>query len=112
MPWVKGLPALYKRAQTIEAELARITDQLQGLGFNEIFDDDAPPPLPLPPLPQSKYRGVSWFKKRGKWGAVINDTKLGPFKGLGCFKKQKDAARAFDKAARKRGYASEKLNFP
>ena len=45
----------------------------------------------------SKYRGVSWHKKSGRWRATI---KLqGQKLQIGAYKDQEEAARAFDGAA-------------
>ena len=57
----------------------------------------------------SQYRGVSWNKKDKKWQSMIFSK--GKAIWLGYFKKQEDAARAYDAAAiRERGHKA-KLNF-
>ena len=57
----------------------------------------------------SQYRGVSWNKKDKKWQSMIFSK--GKAIWLGYFKKQDDAARAYDAAAiRERGHKA-KLNF-
>jgi hypothetical protein len=112
MSLIEDLQYLYSRAQTLEAELASVTEQLQGLGFNVVFDD-APSPLPSPPppLPKSRFRGVSWHRKGRKWQAQRAASKAGPAKYLKHFVSEEAAALAWDKEARKRGLVN-KLNFP
>ena len=51
------------------------------------------------PGTSSKYRGVFWFKNDMVWGACIKVNGLK--KHLGCFALEKDAAFAYDAAARK-----------
>ena len=47
----------------------------------------------------SKYRGVDWYRAHQKWRAQINYR--GRFYHLGYFYSEKDAARAYDVAAKK-----------
>jgi hypothetical protein len=58
----------------------------------------------------SKYRGVSFNKFSGKWGAVISFHYKQ--KWLGRFDNEVDAAKAYDKAARKYYKDFARLNFP
>jgi hypothetical protein len=48
----------------------------------------------------SIYKGVSWYAPGKKWRAVIYIEK-GQRKSLGYFKREEDAARAYDEAAKK-----------
>jgi hypothetical protein len=57
----------------------------------------------------SKYRGVSFNKFSGKWGAVISWRHKQMW--LGRFENEIDAARAYDKAARKYHKDFARLNF-
>jgi hypothetical protein len=57
----------------------------------------------------SRYRGVSWHKKSGRWQAVIkNREKL---EWLGNFSSQKEAAHAYDKRAKQLYGKFASLNF-
>ena len=63
-----------------------------------------------PRSPASSYRGVTCYKRTGRWEAHIWDS--GRQRHLGSFGTAHDAARAYDKVAIKfRGWGSE-LNFP
>ena len=57
----------------------------------------------------SKYKGVFWNKRRKRWFARINAD--GKLIHLGSFKKEKEAARAYDEAARKWHKGFARLNF-
>jgi len=57
----------------------------------------------------SKYRGVNWNKQRKKWFALINYNKKEKF--IGAFKDEKQAAKAYDKAAKKYHGEFASLNF-
>lgn len=46
----------------------------------------------------SKYKGVSWMPKKGKWRAYI--TVNGKFHSLGSFLSEEDAAKAYNEAAK------------
>ena len=59
---------------------------------------------------KSKYKGVYWKPRIKKWVAQIGvDKKV---IHLGCFEKEKDAARAYDQAAKKYHKEFASLNFP
>ena len=57
----------------------------------------------------SKYRGVSWYKRRKRWRVQIRYN--GTRKHLGFFKNEEDAARAYDAAAKKHHGKFAGLNF-
>eukprot|EP00618_Florenciella_parvula_P009066 CAMPEP_0119528176 /NCGR_PEP_ID=MMETSP1344-20130328/42442_1 /TAXON_ID=236787 /ORGANISM="Florenciella parvula, Strain CCMP2471" /LENGTH=83 /DNA_ID=CAMNT_0007567525 /DNA_START=95 /DNA_END=343 /DNA_ORIENTATION=+ len=52
----------------------------------------------------SRFRGITWYKKSSKWKAQI--TVAGKFKHLGYFETEEQAARAFDREARRNGRAT------
>jgi hypothetical protein len=56
----------------------------------------------------SRFKGVSWHKKAGKWRAVIALNRK--HKHLGHFDNELDAARAYDAAARKQWGEFAKCN--
>ena len=57
----------------------------------------------------SEYKGVSWNKEKRKWRANIHiDNRL---KCLGCFEDEKEAAAAYDRAAKKHRGEYAFLNF-
>lgn len=58
----------------------------------------------------SKFKGVSRFKKNGRWVAAIKVNKKSMH--LGCFDSEIDAAHAYDKAAREHFREFAKTNFP
>ena len=58
----------------------------------------------------SKYKGVSWRKRRKRWRARIHVN--GQYKFLGHFKEEIHAAKAYDKAAKKYHGEFASLNFP
>ena len=58
----------------------------------------------------SKYKGVSWKKGKKKWHARIHVN--GEYKFLGYFKEEIQAAKAYDKAAKKYHGQFASLNFP
>lgn len=58
----------------------------------------------------SKFKGVCWDKSKNKWMASIHFNYKGIF--LGRFHKEKDAALAYDAAARKYFGEFAKTNFP
>lgn len=58
----------------------------------------------------SKYKGVHWNKKAGKWVSSI--TEKGKYRFLGHFKNEIEAAKVYDKAAKKSFCEFAYLNFP
>jgi hypothetical protein len=58
----------------------------------------------------SKYKGVSWRKRRKRWHARIHVN--GEYKFLGYFKDEIHAAKAYDKAAKEYQKEFAVLNFP
>jgi len=58
----------------------------------------------------SRFRGVSFDKRRGAW--AVNITSQRKQKWIGYFDNEIDAAKAYDKAARKYHKEFAKLNFP
>jgi hypothetical protein len=58
----------------------------------------------------SKYKGVSWRKRKKKWRARICIN--GERKHIGYFKDEIHAAKAYDKAAKKYHGEFASLNFP
>lgn len=44
----------------------------------------------------SRFRGVSWNKRRGKWAVIVGSWRLGRYKFLGYFADEIDAARAYN----------------
>jgi len=46
----------------------------------------------------SRYKGVSWYKRRNRWHATIQINRK--TKDLGYFEKEEDAAHAYDEAAK------------
>ena len=58
----------------------------------------------------SRYRGVTWNKKLGKWQAQCTINYEG--KGLGLFDNERDAALARDTYVFSQGFQLEGLNFP
>ena len=58
----------------------------------------------------SKYKGVSWRKRKKRWHARIHVN--GRYKFLGYFKEEINAAKAYDKAAKKYHKEFASLNFP
>ena len=59
---------------------------------------------------QSKYKGIYWRKKNLKWQALITFEKKRIY--LGYFRNEIDAAKAYDRAARKYHGEFASLNFP
>jgi hypothetical protein len=59
---------------------------------------------------RSKYKGVSWHKGDGRWHARIYHN--GRCHHLGRFRREIDAARAYDRAARRLHGSFASLNFP
>lgn len=58
----------------------------------------------------SKYKGVHWHKKQKKWAAQITANKKPHH--LGYFKEETQAAKAYDRAAKKYHRQFASLNFP
>ena len=58
----------------------------------------------------SKYKGVSWKKQKMKW--IVNVRYNCKNKFIGYFKDEKQAAKAYDKAAKKYHGEFASLNFP
>lgn len=59
---------------------------------------------------KSGFKGVFWYKARGKWTAAIKVGKRRPW--LGLFDAPEDAARAYDAAARAAFGEFARTNFP
>lgn len=59
---------------------------------------------------QSKYKGVYWRKRNRKWQALITFQKKKIY--LGYFRSEIEAAKAYDRAARKYHGEFASLNFP
>jgi uncharacterized protein YfiM (DUF2279 family) len=57
----------------------------------------------------SRYRGVSWHRKAGKWQATTKSNRRLVY--LGLFDSEADAARAYDSAVRRLRGDRAKLNF-
>lgn len=57
----------------------------------------------------SGFKGVTWYKRRNKWGAQIRIN--GKLKYLGLYDNAADAARAYDGAARELHGAFANINF-
>lgn len=56
----------------------------------------------------SRFRGVSWDKKRKKWlSSIVANSKQ---KNLGRYESEHEAARAYDRAAEEAGFFKEALN--
>lgn len=58
----------------------------------------------------SRFKGVSWSKRRGMWRARVR--LRGKEREIGCFALEEDAARAYDTAAREWHGEFARLNFP
>jgi hypothetical protein len=58
----------------------------------------------------SKFKGVSWFNREKRW--VVKITTDGKTIHLGYFKDEIQAAKAYDKAAKKYHREFAALNFP
>ena len=58
----------------------------------------------------SKYKGVYWKKREGRWAACIKSE--GKKKHLGYFESEREAAKAYDRAVRKYHGEYALLNFP
>jgi hypothetical protein len=58
----------------------------------------------------SKYKGVSWLSREKKWQARIQANGRKIF--IGSFKNEIDAAKAYDRAAKKYYKEFASLNFP
>jgi len=59
---------------------------------------------------QSKYKGIHWKKRNRKWEAMITFQKKKIY--LGYFRSEVDAAKAYDRAARKYHGEFASPNFP
>ena len=83
----------------IEADAARAVDEWLWNNYREgpkNFDADGNRVV-RQSTDSSIYRGVSWYKNKGKWAAQIKvDNKL---ENLGTFDTQEEAAKAFDERA-------------
>lgn len=62
------------------------------------------------PVGPSKYRGITWDTKRGRWQVRIGGKKDRKF--IGSFLTEEEAARAWDLAAQARWPGFAQLNFP
>lgn len=58
----------------------------------------------------SEYKGVSWYKQRKKWRAIIKYNKK--YKHLGYFDSEIEAAKVYDNAALEHFGKFAQLNFP